>query len=145
MLSERTMIISPPSHATVPRSPPSVNTSCTLLHPWSSFPVFYQAYYHNPKSKKTARILSINHSGLCKRCNEVIEWKKQYRKYKPLKVSLSAWEGEAICSSRLPLACSGSFRLLPLPPSLPPHHNLIISTTLPLSPLHMFYTWWSMY
>mmetsp|Transcript_23253 Transcript_23253/g.58152 ORF Transcript_23253/g.58152 Transcript_23253/m.58152 type:complete len:207 (-) Transcript_23253:25-645(-) len=43
------------------------------------------AWKHNRKSKKTAYILSLNHHGLCQRCNDIIEWKKQYRKYKPLK------------------------------------------------------------
>ena len=44
-----------------------------------------KAFYHNPGSKKTAVIASISHSGLCLRCNKIIAWKKQYRKYKALK------------------------------------------------------------
>mmetsp|Transcript_15772 Transcript_15772/g.17804 ORF Transcript_15772/g.17804 Transcript_15772/m.17804 type:complete len:128 (-) Transcript_15772:432-815(-) len=43
------------------------------------------AYKHNKSSKKTAKILGIQHSQLCKRCHDQIEWKKKYRKYKPLK------------------------------------------------------------
>ena len=43
------------------------------------------AFKHNPGSKKTAAIREIVHGGLCKRCNEKVEWKKKYRKYKPLK------------------------------------------------------------
>lgn len=43
------------------------------------------AFKHNPNSKKTKVILAINHAGLCAHCNEIIEWRKKYRKYKPLK------------------------------------------------------------
>jgi hypothetical protein len=43
------------------------------------------AFKHNPKSKKTAYILGIKEHGLCQRCYDIIEWKKKYRKYKPLK------------------------------------------------------------
>ena len=44
-----------------------------------------KAFYHNPGSKKTAVIAQISHSGLCQRCDKIIAWKKQYRKYKALK------------------------------------------------------------
>ena len=42
------------------------------------------AFRHNPKSKLTAKILSSPNVGLCRRCHDKIEWRKQYRKYKPL-------------------------------------------------------------
>ena len=42
------------------------------------------AYRHNPKSKLTAKILASPNEGLCKRCHDKIEWRKQFRKYKPL-------------------------------------------------------------
>lgn len=42
------------------------------------------AFRHNPKSKLTAKILSLPNEGLCRRCHEKIEWRKKYRKYKPL-------------------------------------------------------------
>ncbi|KAL9651703.1 hypothetical protein ABK040_009318 [Willaertia magna] len=42
------------------------------------------AFKHNKGSKKTQQIASTPNVGLCKRCHDVIEWKKQYRKYKPL-------------------------------------------------------------
>lgn len=42
------------------------------------------AFKHNPKSKKTALILSLPVEGLCKRCHDKVEWRKKYRKYKPL-------------------------------------------------------------
>jgi hypothetical protein len=42
-------------------------------------------FYHNPNSKKTIQILAIQHRGLCNRCEQQIEWRKTYRKYKPLK------------------------------------------------------------
>lgn len=41
------------------------------------------AFRHNPKSKKTDKILSSPNVGVCKRCHEKIEWRKKYRKYKP--------------------------------------------------------------
>lgn len=41
-------------------------------------------FYHNPHSVKTAYIMSIKHVGLCHRCAQIIEWRKTYRKYKPL-------------------------------------------------------------
>mmetsp|Transcript_19370 Transcript_19370/g.62055 ORF Transcript_19370/g.62055 Transcript_19370/m.62055 type:complete len:305 (+) Transcript_19370:132-1046(+) len=47
------------------------------------------AFKHNKGSKKTARILSIQHQGLCNRCNEKIEWRKKFRKYKPIKQPLT--------------------------------------------------------
>ena len=43
------------------------------------------AYRHNPKSKKTKKILESPNEGLCRRCHDKIEWRKKYRKYKPLK------------------------------------------------------------
>mmetsp|Transcript_15525 Transcript_15525/g.18928 ORF Transcript_15525/g.18928 Transcript_15525/m.18928 type:complete len:287 (+) Transcript_15525:79-939(+) len=42
------------------------------------------AFRHNPKSKLTAKILASPVEGLCRRCHEKIEWRKKYRKYKPL-------------------------------------------------------------
>ena len=42
------------------------------------------AFKHNPKSKKTEVILSRPIQGLCQHCYSVLEWRKQYRKYKPL-------------------------------------------------------------
>jgi len=41
------------------------------------------AFKHNPKSKLTQKILDSPNVHVCKRCHEKIEWKKQYRKYKP--------------------------------------------------------------
>ena len=45
------------------------------------------AFKHNRNSKKTAAIKAVMHDGLCQRCHEKIEWKKKYRKYKPIKKS----------------------------------------------------------
>lgn len=42
------------------------------------------AFRHNPKSKLTDKILSSPNEGLCQRCHDKIEWRKTYRKYKPL-------------------------------------------------------------
>jgi Uncharacterized conserved protein (DUF2039) len=42
------------------------------------------AFKHNPKSKKTATILSSPIEHCCQRCYDKIEWRKKYRKYKPL-------------------------------------------------------------
>lgn len=44
------------------------------------------AYVHNRSSKKTKKILAYPISGFCKPCREVIEWRKRFRKYKPLTV-----------------------------------------------------------
>ena len=41
------------------------------------------AFKHNPNSKLTAKILSLPNEHVCRRCHEKIEWRKQYRKYKP--------------------------------------------------------------
>eukprot|EP00977_Amphora_coffeiformis_P016601 scaffold5169_cov172-Amphora_coffeaeformis.AAC.32 len=41
------------------------------------------AYRHNPNSKKTKQILESPNVHVCRRCHEKIEWRKQYRKYKP--------------------------------------------------------------
>jgi len=43
------------------------------------------AFKHNPKSKLTEKILSSPNEGVCKKCHDKIEWRKKYRKYKPLK------------------------------------------------------------
>lgn len=43
------------------------------------------AFFHNPHSSLTKKIAGIHHVGLCPRCNAQIEWRKKYRKYKPLK------------------------------------------------------------
>lgn len=42
------------------------------------------AYRHNKHSKKTQQILQLPVSGMCSHCVEVVEWRKKYRKYKPL-------------------------------------------------------------
>jgi hypothetical protein len=42
------------------------------------------AFRHNKHSRKTEFILSLPNEGLCSRCTEQIEWKKKFRKYKPL-------------------------------------------------------------
>src|SRR5437868_3741851 len=43
------------------------------------------AFKHNKNSVLTESILSIPNVGLCNRCYEIIEWRKKYRKYKPIK------------------------------------------------------------
>ena len=35
-------------------------------------------------SKKTKQINSLKVGGVCVRCREIIEWRKKYKKYKPL-------------------------------------------------------------
>lgn len=42
------------------------------------------AFHHNPRSRKTAKIAAIPNSGVCTRCHAIIEWRKKYRKYKPI-------------------------------------------------------------
>ena len=41
------------------------------------------AFKHNPNSKLTAKILAMPIAHVCRRCHEKLEWRKQYRKYKP--------------------------------------------------------------
>lgn len=41
------------------------------------------AFKHNPNSKRTEKITSSPNVHVCRRCHEKIEWRKQYRKYKP--------------------------------------------------------------
>lgn len=45
------------------------------------------AFKHNKNSRKTAAILSIPNVGCCRRCTDIIEWRKRYRKYKPIRHS----------------------------------------------------------
>lgn len=40
------------------------------------------AFVHNPKSKKTAKILEMPIQHVCRRCRDKLEWRKKYRKYK---------------------------------------------------------------
>eukprot|EP01083_Nonionella_stella_P091261 255116_1 len=42
-------------------------------------------FRHNKNSSQTAVIAAITLTGLCRKCQNVIEWRKQYRKYKVLK------------------------------------------------------------
>ncbi|ORX67097.1 hypothetical protein DL89DRAFT_52140 [Linderina pennispora] len=42
------------------------------------------AYSHNKGSKTTKKILSLPVDGLCQHCTDMVVWRKQYRKYKPL-------------------------------------------------------------
>lgn len=44
------------------------------------------AFHHNKSSKLTAHILSLPIRRLCPSCVAVIEWRKKFRKYKPLTV-----------------------------------------------------------
>ena len=45
------------------------------------------AYTHNRGSKLTKAILAMPISGLCVACREMVEWRKRFRKYKPLTVA----------------------------------------------------------
>jgi hypothetical protein len=42
------------------------------------------AFTHNIKSKVTDKILASPNVHVCRRCHDKIEWRKKYRKYKPL-------------------------------------------------------------
>lgn len=44
------------------------------------------SFTHNKNSKKTKLILSLPIRNLCDRCQQIVEWRKNYRKYKPLTV-----------------------------------------------------------
>eukprot|EP01113_Clastostelium_recurvatum_P039254 TRINITY_DN5979_c0_g2_i2.p1 TRINITY_DN5979_c0_g2~~TRINITY_DN5979_c0_g2_i2.p1 ORF type:complete len:277 (+),score=114.16 TRINITY_DN5979_c0_g2_i2:81-911(+) len=44
------------------------------------------AFRHNKNSRKSNDIMALPNEGLCPHCYDVIEWKKKYRKYKPLTV-----------------------------------------------------------
>lgn len=44
------------------------------------------AFHHNKNSKKTKKILSFPIDGVCDRCRQILEWRKKFRKYKPLTV-----------------------------------------------------------
>lgn len=44
-----------------------------------------EKWRHNPNSVLTKKILALDHYCLCYRCEAQIEWRKTYRKYKPLK------------------------------------------------------------
>ena len=45
------------------------------------------AFKHNKNSKRTQEIADMPVQGLCRRCHDQIEWRKRYRKYKPLTVA----------------------------------------------------------
>ncbi|KAI9230709.1 MAG: hypothetical protein DHS80DRAFT_28600 [Piptocephalis tieghemiana] len=42
------------------------------------------AFKHNKNSKLTRKIIAMPITGLCAKCLEMIEWRKKFRKYKPL-------------------------------------------------------------
>lgn len=44
------------------------------------------AFTHNRNSRLTKTILALPINGLCPSCRDVIEWRKRFRKYKPLSV-----------------------------------------------------------
>jgi hypothetical protein len=41
-------------------------------------------FEHNKNSKKSKAIAVLPNKGVCKKCYEILEWRKKYRKYKPL-------------------------------------------------------------
>lgn len=43
------------------------------------------SFKHNKNSSTTRKILQIPNHGLCDRCHEKIEWRKKFRKYKPIR------------------------------------------------------------
>jgi hypothetical protein len=65
--------------------PPSASSTTKPKKPKGRQPAHQNAtaWKHNPKSKKTAKILSSPISGVCRRCRDKLEWRKRYRKYKP--------------------------------------------------------------
>ena len=44
------------------------------------------AYIHNRNSRLTREILAMPIGGICPTCRAVLEWRKRFRKYKPLTV-----------------------------------------------------------
>ena len=60
------------------------------------------AFRHNPSSRKTAKILAAPNAGLCTKCHDIIEWRKRYRKYKPL-TTPRRWYAEHTLYYSLPL------------------------------------------
>ena len=65
------------------------------------------AFKHNKNSKKSAKIMALPNVGLCTRCFDKIEWRKKYRKYKPLKAPRK-WcvhIGTVICCACFTLCC----------------------------------------
>jgi len=44
------------------------------------------AFHHNKGSKLTKKILESPIHDVCRKCRDMIEWRKRYRKYKPLTV-----------------------------------------------------------
>ncbi|ORX93054.1 hypothetical protein K493DRAFT_302945 [Basidiobolus meristosporus CBS 931.73] len=61
------------------------------------------AYKHNKNSKKTRAINALPISGLCQRCHDVLEWRKKFRKYKPL-TTAKKWYSD--CSLSIPYTFS---------------------------------------
>ena len=43
------------------------------------------SFKNNPHSTKSVKINSLPNEGLCQRCHDIIEWRKKYHKFKPLK------------------------------------------------------------
>jgi hypothetical protein len=42
-------------------------------------------YRHNKGSKKTAFVLNLKVGGVCARCYDILQWRREFRKYKPRK------------------------------------------------------------
>jgi hypothetical protein len=42
------------------------------------------AFQHNKNSKTTKKILATPIAGVCQKCADIIKWRKDFRKYKPL-------------------------------------------------------------
>ena len=42
------------------------------------------AFKHNKNSKTTRKINALPINGLCQRCFDIVQWRKSFRKYKPL-------------------------------------------------------------
>lgn len=58
------------------------NTSRTRKQKYQNASKFKNNLYDT--SKMTKEINAIDHKGVCEHCKQILEWKVQYRKYKPL-------------------------------------------------------------
>jgi hypothetical protein len=67
------------------------------------------AFRHNPKSKKTEKILASPNVGVCVKCRDKIEWRKRYRKVSETRAE-RARRGEARAVAHIIIIIPSPFR-----------------------------------
>lgn len=84
-------------------------------------------FHHNRASKLTKLISSFPIFGLCPKCTQIIQWRKDYRKYKPLSTMKRWYVPLLSCRSIFKFPLPSLFLAFPCPPPFSHHPFPVIS------------------